>query len=259
MVALLPLLATGGALVGGIRGFRRSGGNLGSALLGAGTGALTASGAGGLGRFAGGKLLGAVLPGGLTGIGGKALLQAAAGGNLSAQALLKLPAIAGAGAGGASILSGNLGVPQGTGGRVAGRPAIAGPAGLIGYNTVTGEPMTAGGTPLPPGMDQFGGISPFGDPLQVINPAGLDAGRRLRTVKDAEALRDATNIVLPTVRKFAEQAKRDEFARGMASAGIKQNILTNAQLTENMQKAALNLGTTAANQAGAALTARYNY
>lgn len=259
MVALLPLLATGGAVVGGIQGFRRSGGNLGSALLGAGTGALTASGAGGLGRFAGGKLLGAVLPGGLTGVGGKALLQAAAGGNLSAQALLKLPALAGLGAGGASVLSGNLGVPQGSGGRVAGRPAIAGPAGLIGYNTATGEPMTAGGTPLPAGMDQFGGISPFGDPLQVINPAGLDAGRRLRTVKDAEALRDATNIVLPTVRKFAEQAKRDEFARGMASAGIKQNILTNANLTENMQKAALNLGTTAANQAGAALTARYNY
>ena len=45
----------------------------------------------------------------------------------------------------------------------------------------------------------------------------------------------------------------------MAAAGIKQNILTNANLTEKMQKAALNLGTTAANQAGAALTARYNY
>ena len=78
MVALLPLLATGGALVGGIQGYRRSGGNLGSALLGAGTGALTASGAGGLGRFAGSKLLGAVLPGGITGLGGQALLKAAA-------------------------------------------------------------------------------------------------------------------------------------------------------------------------------------
>ena len=99
MVALLPLLATGGALVGGIQGFRRSGGNLGSALLGAGTGALTASGAGGLGRFAGSKLLGAVLPGGITGLGGQALLKAAAGGSLPAQALLKLPAVAGAGVG----------------------------------------------------------------------------------------------------------------------------------------------------------------
>ena len=108
-------------------------------------------------------------------------------------------------------------------------------------------------------MDQFGGISPFGDPLQVINPAGLDAGRRLRTIKDAEALRDATNLVLPTVRKFAEQAKRDDFTRDMASAGIKQNILTNANLTENMQRQALNLGTTAAQQAGSALTARYTY
>ena len=59
--------------------------------------------------------------------------------------------------------------------------------------------MTAGGTPVPMGMDQFQYI-PFGDPLQVINPAGLDAGRRLRTIKDAEALRDATNLVLPTVK-----------------------------------------------------------
>ena len=89
---------------------------------------------------------------------------------------MKLPALAGATAGAGTVLTGNLGVPQGTGGRVAGRPAIAGPAGLIGYNFPKGEPMTAGGTPVPLGMDQFGGISPL--ILQVINPAGLDAGRR---------------------------------------------------------------------------------
>jgi len=45
----------------------------------------------------------------------------------------------------------------------------------------------------------------------------------------------------------------------MAGAGIRQNILTNAALTENMQRAALNMGQTAASQAGQALTARYNY
>ena len=45
----------------------------------------------------------------------------------------------------------------------------------------------------------------------------------------------------------------------MAGAGIKQNILTNAALTENMQRAGLNMGLTAAQQAGNALTARYNY
>ena len=73
--------------------------------------------------------------------------------------------------------------------------------------------MGAGGTPIPPGMGQFGGVSPTGDPLSVLSPLGLDAGRRLRSVKDAETLRDATNILLPTVRKFSEQAKRDDFAR----------------------------------------------
>ena len=116
-----------------------------------------------------------------------------------------------------------------------------------------------GGSALPPGMGQFGGVSPTGDPLSVLSPLGLDAGRRLRTIKDAEALRDAQNIVLPTVRKFAEQAKRDEFARSMAGAGIRQNIATQAALTENMQRAGLNLGMTAASQAGDALTQRYNY
>ena len=38
-------------------------------------------------------------------------------------------------------------------------------------------------------------ISPTGNPIDVLNPLGQDAGRRLRTVKDAEALRDAQNIV----------------------------------------------------------------
>ena len=132
-----------------------------------------------------------------------------------------------------------------------------GAASLAGYGTVGGEGM--GGSALPPGMGQFGGVSPTGDPLNVLSPLGLDAGRRLRTIKDAEALRDAQNIVLPTVRKFAEQAKRDEFARSMAGAGIRQNIATQAALTENMQRAGLNLGMTAAQQAGDALTQRYNY
>ena len=109
-IQLLPLLATGGALVGGIQGFRRSGGNLGSAALGAGTGALTASGAGALGRFAGAKLLGAALPGGLTGAGGQALLKAAAAGNPTAAAALKIPALAGLGVGGTTVATGKLGV-----------------------------------------------------------------------------------------------------------------------------------------------------
>jgi hypothetical protein len=147
----------------------------------------------------------------------------------------------------------------GGGGLGGGSNVARGGAGLLGYGSVRGENMAAGGVPLPPGMGQYGGTSPIGDPLNVLSPLGLDAGRRLRTVKDAEALRDAQNILLPTVRKYAEQAKRDEFARNMAAAGIKTNIALNAELTKAMQQAGLQMGATAAEQAGAAITRPYQY
>ena len=136
-------------------------------------------------------------------------------------------------------------------------PTVGGAAGLIGYGAIGNEGL--GGTPLPPGMGPYGQIGPTGLPLDVISPLGFDAGRRLRTVKDAEALRDATNIVLPTVRKFSEQAKKDDFARSMAAAGIAQNIATNAALTQGMAQATRELGTSAARQAGSALTTQYKY
>ena len=141
-----------------------------------------------------------------------------------------------------------------------GRPArniAGGAAGLAGYGTIGNEGM--GGVPIPPGMGPYGNVGPSGLPLDVLSPLGLDAGRRLRTQKDAEALRDATNIVLPTIRKFSEQAKKDDFARSMAARGIAQNIATNAALTQGMAAATRQLGTTAAQQAGSALTQQYNY
>ena len=234
----LPLLLRGaGIAAGAAPGLSR--GNLGQALVGGGLGALGTAGLGGV----------------TTGLAGKAGLQAA-----------KMAGSKGVGATAAGIL-GRAAVPVGIGALAGGSTAGIlgggvgnvgkGAASLAGYGTVGGEGM--GGSALPPGMGQFGGVSPTGDPLNVLSPLGLDAGRRLRTIKDAEALRDAQNIVLPTVRKFAEQAKRDEFARSMAGAGIRQNIATQAALTENMQRAGLNLGMTAAQQAGDALTQRYNY
>jgi hypothetical protein len=145
---------------------------------------------------------------------------------------------------------------SGGGSRAAGS-ALGGAAGLLGYGAIGNEGL--GGVPLPPGVGPYGTIGPTGLPLDVISPAGLDAGRRLRTQKDAEALRDATNIVLPTIRKFSEQAKKDDFARNMASYGIQQNIATNAALTQGMAQATRQMGTKAAEQAGTALTTQYNY
>ena len=272
-VVLAPLLAKGvglgasalkylpviGAVGGALPGLRK--GNVGEALLGSGFGALTGSlGTGGLitaatgavGRMAGKKGVQQALKKGATALGGKQLAGQMTKANIQQAVKAGVPLAGAAGVFGLAQAGGDLGIPPAGG-------ALRGGAGLLGYGSVRGENMAAGGVPLPPGMGQYGGTSPIGDPLNVLSPLGLDAGRRLRTIKDAEALRDAQNILLPTVRKYAEQAKRDEFSRNMAAAGIKTNIALNAQLAGAMQQAGLQMGTTAAEQAGQAITRPYQY
>jgi len=246
----LPLLLRTAGVVGGATPSLLQG-DLGGALLGGGLGAVGTLGmantVGKLGTGAAGLAAKGV---GATGLG--AMKGLGVGGNLAAQELVAAGVKAGA------PIAAGLGLGRLAGG-VAGASGNVGKAalGLAGYGTVGGEGMS--GRPLPPGMGPYGNIGLQGNPIDVINPLGLDAGRRLRTVKDAEALRDAQNIVLPTVRKFAEQAKRDEFARDMASKGIDTNLRLGAALAEAQQRAALDLGTTAARQAGEALTGRFRY
>jgi len=230
---LPTLLRVGGAIGGGAPALLR--GDLVGAAVGGSLGAL---GTAGLGNTA-------------SGLAGKAGLKAAQlvggqGARATAAGVLGRAAVPLAG----GLALGRLG--SGVGGSV-GRGAL----GLAGYGLTGGEGM--GGAALPPGMGPFGNVSPTGNPLDVLSPVGLEAGRRTRTVKDAEALRDAQNIVLPTVRKFSEQAKKDDFERSMAAEGIKQNILMNRNLTEGLAQATRQMGTTAAEQAGSALTTRFNY
>ena len=257
----LKLLPAIGATAGALPGLRR--GNIGEALLGGGVGALT----GGLGT--GGAIKG-LTKGGMRmagGMGAQNLLGTAAGqigglgaqkavmGALTPQVLTKAArvGIPLAGVGAVAKAAGGFG----GGGSAASAPVLGGAAGLIGYGAIGNEGL--GGVPLPPGVGPYGTIGPTGLPLDVLSPLGLDAGRRLRTQKDAESLRDATNIVLPTIRKFSEQAKKDDFARNMASYGIQQNIATNAALTQGMAQATRQMGTKAAEQAGTALITKYNY
>jgi len=212
-------------------------GDIGGALVGGGLGALGTAGLGGaatnLGTRAGMKA--AQMAGGEG-------LKATAAGILGRAAV---PVALGTAAGG---------LTAGIGSRPAGNIA-RGTVGLAGYGTIGNEGM--GGVPLPPGMGPYGNIGPAGLPLDVLSPLGVEAGQRLRTQKDAESLRDATNIVLPTLRKFSEQ--KDDFARSIAARSIAQNIATNAALTQGMAAATRQLGTTAAQQAGQALTQQYNY
>jgi len=232
-IKLPTLLRVGGAIGGGAPALLR--GDLLGAATGAGAGLL---GTAGLGSAA-------------SGLGAKAGLKAAQlvggqGARATAAGILGRAAVPLAGGLAAGRLGSNIG-------GAVGRGAI----GLGGYGLTGGEGM--GGAALPPGMGQFGNVSPSGNPLDVLSPVGLEAGRRTRTVKDAEALRDAQNIVLPTVRKFSEQAKKDDFERSLAAEGIKANLLMNRNLTEGLAQATREMGTTAARQAGEALTTRFNY
>ena len=239
--AKLPaFLRTVGAVGGATPSLLR--GDLGGALLGGGLGALGTAGFG-QGLTGAGKALGER--------GVKALGKTAVEGLTKSQLRSGVQALGQA----AVPLAGGLALGRLAGG--GGSQIARGAAGLAGYGLTGGEGM--GGSGLPPGMGPYGMIGPTGTPLDVLNPLGLDAGRRTRTVKDAEALRDAQNIVLPTVRKFSEQAKKDDFERSMAAAGIKANIELNRALSEGMAQASRQMGTTAAEQAGAALTRQYNY
>jgi len=236
--AKLPtLLRTAGVVGGGLPQIMQ--GDLLGGLVGGALGGVTAGQLGGLAK--GAQLAGArgVMKG--IGLAGGAPLQVQ--GALTNLARTAVPV-------GLGLAAGRVG--GGIGGGL-GRSAV----GLAGYGLTGGEGM--GGAALPPGMGPFGNVSPTGNPLDVLSPVGLEAGRRTRTVKDAEALRDAQNIVLPTVRKFSEQAKKDDFERSLAAEGIKANLLLNRNLTEGLAAATRQMGTTAAEQAGSALTTQFNY
>mgnify|MGYP001310254694 CR=1 FL=1 len=160
----------------------------------------------------------------------------------------------GAGGGGMGIPGAGIVGGIGRGIRGVGQGAV----GLLGYNHVTGEPMY--GTPLPPGTGTYGNIAPAGgNPLGVVSPGGVSGARRLEGMKSAELTRDMMNVILPTERKYSEQAKRDEFARAIAAAGIRENIATNASMRRRAQEAAFNMGQSAAQGASNALAAQFQY
>ena len=254
LAALLPI---GGAVLGGVEGYKKSGGDVGAALLGSGLGAL---GGGGL-RMAGMGLAGTALANNAL---YKTLAQKAAKGTLTAAEAGTLQTITkGAGLAGTVGAGAALPLVSGVAGNVAG--GAKGPAqavaqtgaGVIGY-TAQGAPVygNVGGAAVPP-VGQYGGVAPYGSPLDVLGPAGM--GMRLQTYKDAETMRDAMRLLNPEILAAAEARSKKEFERNMAAAGIRQNIATRAAMIQNAQRAGLNTGMKAAEQAGAALTGQYQY
>ncbi len=227
----LPII---GAIGGALPGLRR--GNLGEAALGAGTGALTGYG-----------LTGPVRAGTLG-----AMRMAGRGASGTYSNLLGGAAL-GAGGLGTFGLSGGVG---GVAGPVAGQVGQAA-AGQLGYKTPSGEFVPLGD---PAAVGQFGGVPPIGgSPLDVINPAGRDAARRLTQRKDAETLRDNINMVLPTVEKFADRSKQRDLQRNLAAAGVRANIEGNVEQLLAAQQAVNQMGLNAQQGAINALQTQYNY
>ena len=244
----LPVI---GAVGGAVPGLRK--GNLGEAALGAGMGAATGYGVGGG--------VGALTQGGVRMAGGKTAqeligrigMTGLSPGVLQKTAQVGIPLAGGLGVFG---VSGGL---SGLGAAGANRGLGAG-SGIIGYNAATGEPITAAGAAVPPGLGQFGGTNMYGsNPYDVIDPAGAMSANRLMQRKQAQLIADNINTIAPTQLKYAEETKRRDLERQLAAAGIRQNIVTQANMLSNANTAGLNMGTNAMSQVGNAMTQNYSY
>lgn len=264
-MALAALLPIGMAALGGIEGYRRSGGDLGAAALGAGIGA--AGGAylpAGI-RMAGTALaanpavagaLGKVPPNVLQNIykgtqavklGGASVLnpaaQAALGSRAAKAALgagaltagtMALPGIAG---GAANLLSSPVRAVTGGVGQL-GQQGI-GMLGTQPYQSTYGANLPGG---VPMGMDEYGNIRPIGSPSDVFGPQGL--GRTAEAQRAGRVMAENMQRYGDVQLGFREAAARKDFERQAAMKGIAQNIATNAAMLQNAQIGAQNLGQT---------------
>jgi hypothetical protein len=271
---LLPLISAG---LGGYEAYRRTGGDLGATALGTGLGLVTPGALRMAGTALGARLVGTELAArgaaGLTGQAAKlAGIAAEAGGGLKgaaaaeganlltkAGAALLDPKKLGALAAGTGVFLGAPALAGGLASKAAGpaRGAAQVGAGTVGYQA-PGEVDYSGigGGAVPP-VGTFGAGGTLSDPLNVLGRVGM--AQRLETLKSAEAQRDAMRLMMPELFKAAEARSKTEFQRQMAAAGVRQNILTAANMLERSQQAAQQMGLTAASQAGSALTSQYQY
>jgi hypothetical protein len=262
LAAALPIL---GATLGGIEGYRRSGGDLGAAALAAGLGAALPGGM----RMAGMALGETALGARALGLGSQALSKGmgAAGQVASKAGITGLPQgavapLTAAGLGAAAAGLGSFIAPSLAGRIAAGikppaNAAAQATAGVLG--TQGPGPVDYMGNPLPADLGQFGGVAPYGTALDVINPMGYGAGRTAEALREATAQRDSMRMLLPEIAQASEFRSKQELARQMAAAGIRQNIATAANMLERSQQAAQQMGVNAASQAGSALTSQYQY
>ena len=250
---MLPLIlgsAGLGALVGGVQGYQRSGGDLGRTLASAATGGLLGGATGGLGGLAGGaatRFAGQKL--GLDTALGQSLLNK----GVSEATLKAAPGFLGGATNIGTLLAagGLLGPLAGSIGQLGTQAAGAATAGVRGMQPVPGMPNVAA---LPQGLQDKN--RPM-DLYDAYYGTGLTARTLEELAQDVQikGLEKQYNAMYPRV----SQAKKDEMERMLAGAQIRRNIDTAANMINQGQLTASNIGTNTANTLANALTAQYQY
>lgn len=250
--ALSALVPIGGAVLGGYEGYRRSGGDLGAAALAAGLGAALPGGL----RMAGTAL-------GATPMGAAALGR---GSQLLAKGaqFAKIPGpvapLTAAGLGATAAGVGTLFAPQlaGSIAAAAAPPAqkVAGGATGLAVPSMQPSGQFNAGAAVPSGLPV--GASPAGT-LDVADPSGRFAAARTAGLLEGDIQLANMKKLMPYLFEASEARSKTEMQRQLAAAGVRQNILTAANMLERSQQAAQQMGLNAASQAGAALTSQYQY
>ena len=201
-----PILATTGAVLGGKEGYEQSGGNVGSALLGAGAGALGLGALPGAGRrLAGGKvgqtLTKGAVESGLAGKTGQLANQLTGKGALAgsplAQQMLGQQVLGATAAGGLTLAG--LGMVPGLAGAV-------GAGGASATRAVTGAAGTAGsaGLGLLPDLE-IGGVA-IGERAKRRKEAAYQRGESEKDIKLQQRLQ--SEYLTGTLAPFIDQQRR---------------------------------------------------
>lgn len=256
---LLPILAGAGSLIGGVQGYRQSGGDLGATALGALTGGTLTSGIGGLGR----RFAGAVL--GKTALGQMApkLMQA---GNPLGAVLTAAPAAAGIGAAGliglpaAVALSGPLG---GATSKLTGQAARAATSALGAGALATGISM-----PDLPGVPGAGAkqftpteLGQYGPQnlAQTFDPTGYQQAQiQLEKQQYLQNLQNALQYA-PYQEAYQQRSKEADLIRGAKAAQLEIALNTDAAMRRQGQLGAQRMGEGFLSNIGQAGATQYRY
>lgn len=268
---MLPLLlgsAGLGAALGGLQGYRQSGGDLGKTAQGAFSGGLLGGVTGALGGAAGG--LASSRMAGMIPLNSLLQKQAMGLGLTGVEkALLNAPKLAGGAANigtqlaGAAVLApvvgavGNLGSQVlGGGGRAA--QAALGGGGAMGVPGL-GAQQPGAFTPVPAVPEDLEALNRQLGALDVMDPNKAFAAGRLASEKDMDTqirnMQKLINLQYPVL----SQAKKDEMQRNLAAAQIRSNIDTQADAIRSSLRTSQQMGANAASQMGSALAAQYQY